>query len=153
MISDTFSSLEELRSFNFDTDKLFMASFDINSLFTDVPLDETIDIIVDKAFNNSALYNGFSVSQLRKLLCLSVKNCFFLFNNRLYERVDGVAMGSPLGPLFANTFLPFHERNWIANCAPEFKPLFFRRYVDDCFVVFRSPDHVRPFHEYLNSQH
>ena len=31
--------------------------------------------------------------------------------------------------------------------------LFFCRYVDDCFAVFRSPDHVRPFHAYLNSQH
>ena len=53
--------------------EVFMTSFDVNSLFTNVPLDETIDIIVNKAFNNSALYNGFSTSQFRKLLCLSLK--------------------------------------------------------------------------------
>ena len=153
MINDTFSFLEELRSFNFDTDKDFMASFDVNLLFTNIPLDETVDVVVNKAFNNSALYNGFSALQFHKLLCLSVKNCFFLFNNCLYKQIDGVAMGSPLGPYFANTFLSFHERNWIANCPPEFKPLFFRRYVDDCFAIFSSPDHVPPFHEYLNSQH
>ena len=66
-----------------------MASFDINSLFTNVPLDETIDIIVKKAFNNSALHSGFSVTQLRKLLCLSVKNFFSylitVFTNRSME--------------------------------------------------------------------
>ena len=62
-------------------------------------------------------------------------------------------MGSPLGPFFANTFLSFHECNWIANCPPQFKQLFFCRYVDDCFAIFSSPDHVWPFHEYLNSQH
>ena len=62
-------------------------------------------------------------------------------------------MGSRLGPYFANTFLSFHEHNWIANCPPEFKPLFFCRYVDDCFAIFSSPDHVWPFHEYLNLQH
>ena len=62
-------------------------------------------------------------------------------------------MGSPLGPLFANIFLDFHERTWLANCPSEFKPLFFRRYIDDCFVLFRSPDHVLPFQQYLNSQH
>ena len=62
-------------------------------------------------------------------------------------------MGSLLGPLFANTFLSFHERNWIANCPPEFKPLFFRRYVDNCLAIFCSPGYVRPLHEYLNSQH
>ena len=89
MINNTFSFLEELRSFNFDTDKVFMDSFDVNSLFTNVPLDETIDIIVNRAFNNSTLYNGFSAPQFCKLLCLSVKNCFFLSNRKtlLYEVV------------------------------------------------------------------
>ena len=130
-----------------------MASFDVNSLFTNVPLDETIDIIVNKAFENATLYHGFSVSQLHKLLCLGVKNGNFLFNNSLYEQVNGVAMGSLLGPLFANIFLAFHKRSWLTNCPLEFKPLFFCRYIDDCFVVFRSHNHVRPFLDYLNSQH
>ena len=34
-----------------------------------------------------------------------------------------------------------------------FKPLHYRRYVDDSFVVFRSRDHIIPFLEYLNSKH
>ena len=29
----------------------------------------------------------------------------------------------------------------------------YRRYVDDCFVIFRCPDYVKPFLDYLNSQH
>ena len=115
---------------------LFVVSFNVNWLFTNVPLDETIDIIVNKAFENATLYHGFSVFQLRKLLCLGVKNGHFLFNNSLYEQVDGVAMGSPLGPLFANIFLAFHERSWLTNCPLEFKPLFFRRYIDDSFFCF-----------------
>ena len=64
--------VEGLRGFTFDTDKVFMASFDLNSLVTNVPLDETIDIIVNKTFNNSALYNGSSLLQFRKVLCHSV---------------------------------------------------------------------------------
>ena len=116
MISDTFSFFEELRASNLDTNNIFRASFDVNSLFTNVPLDETIDIIVNKAFENAILCHGFSVFQLRKLLCLAVKNGHFLFNNSLYEQVDDVAMGSPLGPLFANIFLAFHERSWLTNC-------------------------------------
>ena len=72
------------------------------------------------------------------MLCLGVKNGHFLFNNSLYEQVDGVAMGSPLGPLFANIFLAFHERSWLTNCPLEFKPLFFRRYIDDCFAFQRA---------------
>ena len=52
--------------------KLSYLAFDINSLVTNVPLDETIDIIVNKTFNNSALYNGSSLLQFRKVLCHSV---------------------------------------------------------------------------------
>ena len=130
-----------------------MASFGIFSLFTNVPLDETIEIIIQKLFHKSTHYLGFSHVQLRSLLCFAVKNCHFLFNGCLYEQIDGVAMGSPLGPLFANIFLSYHEKNWLDNCPTSFKPLYFRRYVDDCFIIFRSQEHVQPFLDYLNRKH
>ena len=69
------------------------------------------------------------------------------------RQVDGVAMGSPLGPLFANIFLSFHEKSWLADCPSLFKPIFYRRYVYDCFLIFTSRDHVTPFLSYLNSKH
>ena len=55
--------------------------------------------------------------------------------------------------LFANIFLSFHEKYWLADCPSNFKPLFYRRYVDDCFLIFRSRDHVLPFLSYLKSKH
>ena len=84
---------------------------------------------------------------------LSVKNCHFIFNGRIYQQIDGVAMGSPLGPLFANIFMSFHEKSWLYNCPSIFKPILYRRYVDDCFLLFRSLDHVPLFLNYLNHQH
>ena len=96
-----------------------MTSFDISSLFTNVPLDETIDIIISKLFLNPTHYLGFTCGQFKELFSLAVKNCHFLFNGHLYEQVDGVAMGSPLGPLFANIFLSSHERTWLDNCPHE----------------------------------
>ena len=152
IISDSLSFHEDSRSPNFDTINVFMASFDINSLFTNVPLDETFDIIINKAFHNTTLFRGFSASQLRKLLSLSVKNCNSLFNDCLYEQTDGVAMDSPLGPLLANIFLAFHESCWLAICPADFKPVYFRSYTDDCFVIFHFRHHVRPFLDYLNPQ-
>ena len=82
-----------------------MASFDVKSLFTNIPLDETIDIIINKCFASATHYHAISRDQFRDLLNFSVKNCHFLFDDVLYKQVDGVAMGSPLGPLFANIFL------------------------------------------------
>jgi hypothetical protein len=100
-----------------------MASFDVKSLFTNIPLDETINIIINKCFASATNYHAISRDQFRELLNLSVKNCHFLFDGVLYRQVDGVAMCSPLGPLFANIFLSFHEKSWLADCPSVFKPI------------------------------
>ena len=145
--------VKELCELQINTNNVVMASFDVKSLFTNIPLDETITIIVNKCFYNTSRFHGFTVDQFTRLLNLSVKNCYFLFDGVLYKQVDGVAMGSPLGPLFANIFLSFHEKSWLADCPSNFKPLFYRRYVDDCFLIIQSRDHVLPFLSYLNSEH
>ena len=62
-------------------------------------------------------------------------------------------MGNPLGPTLANAFLCHHEIKWLDNCPSDFKPIFYRRYVDDTFILFRDPSHVAKFLDYLNSQH
>ena len=36
---------------------------------------------------------------------ISVK---FKFNKKMYKQIDNVAMGSPLGPALANTFVGYH---------------------------------------------
>ena len=38
-----------------------------------------------------------------------------MYNNEFNEQIDGVAMGSPLGPLFANWFLKDFESKFIDN--------------------------------------
>ena len=62
-------------------------------------------------------------------------------------------MGSPLGPTLANIFLCFHEQIWLDNCPVEFKPVIYRRFVDDTFLLFRSKEHIEKFRLYLNCQH
>ena len=48
---------------------------------------------------------------LTELLNLATKDQLFQFNGNLYEQIDGVAMGSPLGPLMANAFMCSIEEN------------------------------------------
>ena len=62
-------------------------------------------------------------------------------------------MGSPLGLILANAFLCFHEQIWLNECPDEFKPLYYRRYVEEIFVLFRSSVHLEKFQNYLNSKH
>ena len=107
MVRDSFSFVQELLSLYFNSDNLAMASFDVTSLFTNIPLDETIEIIADRLFSNAIRFHDLTRSECKQLLNCAVKNCHFLFNGSLYQQVDGVAMGSTLGPLFANIFYPF----------------------------------------------
>ena len=62
-------------------------------------------------------------------------------------------MGSPLGPALANGFLCYHEKIWLQNFPFEFKPVIYRRDVDDTFLLFRSEHHIEKFQNYLNRQH
>ena len=131
---ETLRKVDEMSCFmDQKVERVFMASLDISSLFTNIPIDETIDIIINRLFSSSTQFSGFSHAQFRKLLYFAVKNCHFLFNGRLYEQVDGVAMGSPLGPSFANTFLCHHQKVWLDNCPRDFKPLIYRHLL--CFAV------------------
>ena len=76
-----------------------------------------------------------------------------MLNNKFYIQVHGVAMGSPLGPVLPNIFLSHYEENWLNKCPIEFKPSFYRRYVDDIFVLFKSPESAHSFCEYMSSKH
>ena len=86
-----------------------MASFDVPSLFTNIPLGEVIDICPNLIFSDGDIvnYNGckFDPCTVKTLLSFAVKENHFLFNGVLYNQIDGVAMGSPLGPSLANIFM------------------------------------------------
>ena len=60
-------------------------------------------------------------------------------------------MGSPLGPTFANIFLCYYEQIWLKNCPCEFKPVIYKRYVDDT-LLFRQKKYFEKFRSYLNCQ-
>ena len=66
---------------------------------------------------------------LQQLLLLCLTNVQLLFYGRFYRQVDGVAMGSPLGPLFANIFMGSIEQKLRVEI--ETSCLKFFRYVDD----------------------
>ena len=78
---------------------------------------------------------------------------FFIFNVKLYEQCDGVAVGSLLGLTLANVLMCHFENIWLENCPSHFKPIVYRRFVDDGFLLFQSKDHIEKFGNYLSKQH
>ena len=89
---DSFTFVDEIITQDSD---LYMASLDVDGLFNNISLDETIDICVKKLFKTpDTLVKGISKNDFRDLLNLATKESFFTFNNKFYIQVDGVAMGS-----------------------------------------------------------
>ena len=130
-----------------------MASFDIKSLFTNIPLTETLNLCVQNSYRNQTHVNNLTKSSFYKLLKITMFESFFIFDGKFFEQCDGVAMCSPLGPTLANVFMCHFENIWLENCPSHFKPIVHRRFVDDTFLLFRSKDHVEKFRNYLNKQH
>ena len=130
-----------------------MASFDITSLFTNVPISETIDIAVNTLYSSDARVGSIPKKLFKKLLEVCISDNHFLFNKEHYCQHEGFAMGSPLSAPMANIFLCYHEQKWLDECPVEFKPLLYRRYVDDTFLVFRKNEDITKFYEYLNNKH
>ena len=113
----------------------FMVSFDVESLFTNIPLEKCIDLAVNYISEGNPDLK-LTESELRSLFTAVTTQTHFLFNGTFYDQIDGVAMESPLAPFYwANLFMGHHEKLWLENFQGS-EILFYRRYVDDTFCLF-----------------
>ena len=106
-----------------------LISFDVTSLFTNVPLDFTIDVILKRIYDENEVNTNIPKQRMRDLLFLCTKNVHFSYNGDIYTQVDGVAMGSPLGPVLAGIFMVELERTILPTLRERMRP--WKRYVDD----------------------
>ncbi|XP_066943499.1 uncharacterized protein [Macrobrachium rosenbergii] len=83
-----------------------IASLDVESLYTNIPVEETISIILDRVYRSNKSPLPISEGVLRDMLKASTTEApFTSHRGKLFLQVDGVALGSPLGVLFANTYM------------------------------------------------
>ncbi|XP_068712836.1 uncharacterized protein [Montipora foliosa] len=152
-VSDIFQLSEDIRNIPVDAEHILL-SYDVIALFTNVPAHKTIGILGDKASAGNWFNNTYSLNltkdQLMELLKLATTNQLFQLDGILYEQGEGVVMGSPLGPLLANTFMcsieeKLEERNEL--------PSFYKRYVDDTFTIMPDLNKANAFLDKLNSCH
>ena len=106
-----------------------MISFDVESLFTNVPLEPTLDFLSRKLSNFQA-FIPLPIDILIDCIRLCVASTKFSFNGNFYEQQFGIAMGSPLSPILANLFLEMVESEDIPKY-PGVSPSLWLRYVDD----------------------
>lgn len=152
-IDDIFQFADEIQQTPVK-DNDVLVSYDVTALFTNIPVDETIQILADKAFSDDWFNKTHGLQlqkeQLIELLEVAVKDQLFQFDGELYEQTDGVAMGSPLGPLLANTFMCHIEEKLEEDGQ---MPNYYKRYVDDTFSIMPDLRAATSFLDALNSKH
>ena len=118
-----------------------MVSFDVKSLFTNVPIDKTLEVIGNKFINDQSLEERsiLSPDQITKLVEVCLKTTYFVYNSEYYEQLEGAAMGSPVSPIVANIFMELFE-----EIALDSRFRLWRRYVDDVFFIIKRSNVETP---------
>ena len=150
VVKDSFEIADLIRDhmINEQTEN-FMYSFDVVSLLTNIPIDETIDICLNIFYRSELKQPDIKEGLLVKCLYKSTKEVEFSFNSTMYRQVDGVAMGSPLGPAPANRFMRCCE----LLVPTEVWPGLYRRYMDSTFSLFPKEQDAVRFGDRLNGVH
>ena len=78
MVKDSFGFAEEIVK---QDSEFFMASLDIDSLFTNIPLEETIDICTNMLLENMEKVEGLSKIEFKELLSLATRVLIIASNN------------------------------------------------------------------------
>ena len=88
---DTFSFVSQMK--NGSLSEKFILSYDVTSLFTNIPLQKNTDIAINLIFNPNPNLN-IAKRELKKLFLFVTSQTHFIFNSKFYNQTDEVAMGS-----------------------------------------------------------
>ncbi|XP_050735514.1 uncharacterized protein LOC127007814 [Eriocheir sinensis] len=116
-----------------------IASLDVESLFTNVPVERTINYIAQRVYHDDSTPPlDIPEAALRGLLqCCTKEAPFTCPRGQIYQQIDGVAMGSPLGVLLSNFFMGCIEDEVFKTIN---KPDIYCRYIDDIFIKTKNEE-------------
>ncbi|XP_068247936.1 uncharacterized protein [Palaemon carinicauda] len=131
------SSAEFLKRIKDVSGEGVIASMDVESFHTNVPVDETIDLIANRVYRDEMTPEmNIPEQALRTLLAIcTMRAPFTTHHGHMYLQKDGVAMGSSLGVLFPDFYIGVVEERVFSQLE---WPLAYFRYIDDIFVKATS---------------
>ena len=130
---------------------MFLVCYDVTSLFSNISLQETVDIAINLIFNHNPNIN-ITRKELKKLFLFTTSQTYFVFNSKFYNQIDGVVIGSPLAPVLANIFMDFHESKRLNEYNLN-KHKFYLRYVEDILAAFDNEQVPLNVLKFLNNIH
>ncbi|XP_072041861.1 uncharacterized protein [Amphiura filiformis] len=141
---------EELTGVLIDDGDIFN-SHDVVSLFTNTPIDKTLEIIRDRLTKDTTLpeRTRLNATDIMELLEFILTTTYFSFRGNIYRQKFGAAMGSPVSAIVANLYMEWLEQQAIATAPLDCAPKYWRRYVDDVLEVIRK-DTTEKLTDHLN---
>ena len=106
-IKDSTHALQIFRDFNFSGQNKLIFTMDITSLYTVIPNSEGLQAL-KHFFDQRTVKEPSSETLLRLAELVLTLNCFSFAGN-YYKQINGVAMGTRMGPSYANLFVGYVE--------------------------------------------
>lgn len=148
-IKNSVSFIQSIKNINFS--QYNPVSFDVVSLFTNVPVLFTLELLETYLVeNNINLILPFQT--FKKLILLTLDHAYFKFHNSYYKQISGLSMGSPLSPILSNIFMELIE---FYHIFPQFKNnnIKWFRYVDDIFALIPKDININTVLNFINNIH
>ena len=112
-----------------------LVSYDVKSLFTNVPVNESLAICEKRLREDESLQDRteMSVETIIKLLNFCLTSTTFVFKGQHYQQLDGVAMGSTVSPVIADLFMEDFEMKTFNKYSKT--PRLWERFIDDILAI------------------
>ncbi len=141
-VKNAMDFVKKIKDVKIEEDEV-MVSFNIVSLYPNVPLPEAIQAISD--WLNTTNANDVQKDTLIDATRLCMYQNQFQFRNKFYKLRKGTSMGNPLSCFVSNTFM-CHFENELGNALPRV----WWRFVDDVFAIIKKSE-VEKFLKILNN--
>ena len=130
-IQNSSDFINKIKSCNLTSGK--MLSFDVDSLFTNVPIDDVLQFLKRK-LPSTGVNLGMPIDVFVELVKLCVDSGAFSHDSKFYMQCFGMSMGSPLSPVLSNLYMEYFETELLPQISPP--NMIWSRYVDDiCFIL------------------
>ena len=146
--------LRLLKDVEFDVTLDCLLTFDVESLYTSLPQDETLEVIEQILFQEDWEYRTPRTFVL-ECIELALKKNFFEFEEQIFLQTHGTSMGSTFAPSIAGLYVHYLEVGKILCETNPFlsKIKLWKRYIDDILVIWRGTEcEAGAFAAWLNCQ-
>lgn len=147
-LQNSYDFVKRIDTVKVDADDV-MISFDVVSLFTNIPRDLAL-LIIEEEWDRIEVYTSIPKSLFKDIVMLIMKSGFFKYKGSFYEQIEGMPMGNCLSPVIADIVIDRVIDTAIR--AATIPPKVIYKYVDDLFLITHK-DNVSHLLDTFNDVH